>query len=339
MATIKLGNSKSCSKSVDYAQKKAVVMGGVNCNPLNAKLEMKQVRVTYGKDDKVQAHTIIQSFKPNEISSELANHIGCQLAEKIAQGYQAVVYTHTDTEHIHNHIIINSVSLETGKKYHSDRGQIDMIRKASDDFCIENDLSIPIKPSNLRFTMAEKEILVSGKTSWKDELREAIDIEKQLSKNYESFKKELLKNYGIVIDDTRKHITFRHPDNDRVVRGKTLGADYEKAGIINGIIRQNKRTGQGIGERVGEVCGKSGTGQTKLGESSSKTSIGRVERELRKITDGVEQLTTDGRRKQEERGQQVSEQSRKDESISRKLKNTERYDDRTGREYSDGFER
>jgi len=330
MATIKLGNSKSCSKSVDYAQKKAVMMGGVNCNPVNAKLEMKQVRVTYGKDDKVQAHTIIQSFKPDEVSAELANHIGCQLAEKIAQGYQVAVYTHTDTDHIHNHIIINSVSLETGKKYHSDKGQIDKIRKASDDFCTANNLSIPIEPSNLRFTMAEKEILASGKTSWKDELREVIDTEKQLSKNYESFKKELLQKYEIVIDDTRKHITFKHPDNDRVVRGKTLGADYEKEGIINGIIRQNKRTGQGIEERTGEVCGKSGTGQIKLRESSSKASIGRVERELRKITDRVEQLTTDGRRKQEEREQRVSEQSRKDESISRKLKNTERDDDRTG---------
>jgi len=62
---------------------------------------------------------IIQSFKLGEVTPAQCNQLGMELAEKIAPHHQVAVYTHTDTDHIHNHIVINSVDLETGKKFNN----------------------------------------------------------------------------------------------------------------------------------------------------------------------------------------------------------------------------
>jgi type IV secretory pathway VirD2 relaxase len=83
-------------------------------------------RNLWGKNDDVQAHHVIQSFKPGETTSLQANKIGQKLAEKLAPDHEAVVYTHNDKHHIHNHIIINSVNIENGKKLHfNDRKSIE----------------------------------------------------------------------------------------------------------------------------------------------------------------------------------------------------------------------
>ena len=65
-----------------------------------------------------------------------------ELAEEIAPGHEAVVCTHTDREHIHNHIVINSVSFEDGHKYHSDRRHLYNIREKSDELCQEKGLGV-----------------------------------------------------------------------------------------------------------------------------------------------------------------------------------------------------
>ena len=58
-----------------------------------AKSAFKQTRSLYGKEDGVQAHTVIQSFKPNEVTPEQCNQLGLELAEKIAPNHQVAVYT------------------------------------------------------------------------------------------------------------------------------------------------------------------------------------------------------------------------------------------------------
>src|SRR5699024_11387006 len=67
--------------------------------------------------DGIQAHHVIQSFKPDEVTPEKANQVGLELAKKLAPNHEVAVYTHDDTNHVHNHIVINSVNFETGKKY------------------------------------------------------------------------------------------------------------------------------------------------------------------------------------------------------------------------------
>lgn len=124
MATIQRSTTKVANKLLSYAEKRAEVLEGVNCPAEYAKAQMKATRELWGKNDGVQAHHVIQSFKPNELQPKQANEIGQQLAERFAKGHEAVVYTHTDKDHIHNHIVVNAVNVEDGKKYNASKEEL-----------------------------------------------------------------------------------------------------------------------------------------------------------------------------------------------------------------------
>ncbi|RIM64660.1 protein rlx, partial [Staphylococcus arlettae] len=70
MATTKLGNTKSASRAINYAEKRAEEKSGLNCDVDYAKSAFKQTRALYGKESGIQAHTVIQSVKPNEVTPE-----------------------------------------------------------------------------------------------------------------------------------------------------------------------------------------------------------------------------------------------------------------------------
>jgi hypothetical protein len=203
---------------------------------------MKATRELWGKTEGIQAHHIIQSFKPGEVTPEMANEIGRDLAKEVAKGHEAVVYTHTDKDHIHNHIVINSVNYENGSKYHASKESLYQIREANDRLCKERGLSVvQEKDSPIRYTLAEKGLLDKGEISWKEEIRKVIDHEKTQAKTYDEFKQNLQENYGIEVKERGKNITFTHPENGRKVRGSKLGNDYEKETIQNGFERQIER--------------------------------------------------------------------------------------------------
>lgn len=243
MATIKLGSTKNCSKLINYAEKRAEVKNGLNCPAEYAKAQMKATRELWGKTDGIQAHHVIQSFKPNETNEDQANEIGQKLAEKIAPGHEVTVYTHTDTDHIHNHIVINSVNYEDGSKYQlHGKDAIENVRKASDDLCLKHNLSV-VKEHNseIRYTLAEKQLLEKGKSSWKDEIRESINHSKENSTDFDSFKKHLKAEYGVETKLRGKTLSFKHPSQERYVRANKLGADYEMEGLQDGFEREIRR--------------------------------------------------------------------------------------------------
>lgn len=93
----------------------------MNCDIDYAKSSFKATREMYGKTDGNEGHVVIQSFKPNEVTPEQCNQLGLELAEKIAPNHQVAVYTNNDTDHVHNHIVINSIDLETGKKFNNNK--------------------------------------------------------------------------------------------------------------------------------------------------------------------------------------------------------------------------
>ncbi len=119
MATTKLSATKSTSRAINYAEKRAEEKSGLNCDIDYAKSSFKATRELYGKTGGNEGHVIIQSFKPGEVTPEQCNQLGLALAEKFAPNHQVAVYTHNDTDHVHNHIVINSIDLETGKKFGS----------------------------------------------------------------------------------------------------------------------------------------------------------------------------------------------------------------------------
>lgn len=229
MATVQLGNTKVANRLISYCKERAVEKEGVNTSPEVAKAQMKATREMWGKNDGIQAHHMIQSFKPGEITPDQANEIGQELAEKVAPGHEVMVYTHDDKDHIHNHIVINSVNPEDGKKYQSSKGNLYKVREESDRLCKERGLSVAKDyKAEVRYTQAEKGLIDRDKFSWKDDIREKIDLEKQVSKTYEELKANLKEKHDIDVKERGKNITFTHPENNRKVRGSKLGNDYEK---------------------------------------------------------------------------------------------------------------
>jgi len=102
MAHIKIKSSSCANSSIDYADSRAVERSGVNCDPEHAKIQFEVTRKLYEKNDGRQAYTVIHSFTPGEVTPEQANRLGRELAEKIAPGHEAAIYTHADKDHVHN---------------------------------------------------------------------------------------------------------------------------------------------------------------------------------------------------------------------------------------------
>src|SRR5699024_3097543 len=161
------------------------------------------------------------------------------------------VYTHDDTNHVHNHIVINSVNFETGKKYQAHgKEAIERARSLSDEVCKSHDLSV-VKEHNasVRHTLAEQHLLEKNKISWKDrreknqisykdEHEVAIEFAGENTTNFESLKKHLNDVYGVETKIRGKTLSFKHPERERLIRASELGADYEREGLEHGFARQ-----------------------------------------------------------------------------------------------------
>ena len=114
-----------------------------NCTKESACHNMLSAKLRWNKMDKVQLYHIIQSFRPGEISPELALEIAQKFVQEHLPGYQAVIGVHVDKKHIHAHIVFNSVNQMTGEKYHSNaQSYYQQIRAISDRLCREHGLSV-----------------------------------------------------------------------------------------------------------------------------------------------------------------------------------------------------
>lgn len=122
-----------------------------NCDPGQAARQMMDTKETCGKTGGVQYYHVIQSFKPGEVTPELALKIVKEFAEEQLPGFETVIAVHVDKSHIHAHLIFNSVNADTGKKYHSNsRSYYAKLRAASDRLCQKYGLSVITESENAK---------------------------------------------------------------------------------------------------------------------------------------------------------------------------------------------
>ncbi len=123
----------------------------LNCDPGQAARQMMDTKEAYGKTGGVQYYHVIQSFKPGEVTPELALKIAEEFAEEQLPGFETVIAVHVDKSHIHAHLIFNSVNADTGKKYHSNsRSYYEQLRAASDRLCQKYGLSVITESENAK---------------------------------------------------------------------------------------------------------------------------------------------------------------------------------------------
>ncbi|MBC9708634.1 MAG: relaxase/mobilization nuclease domain-containing protein [Enterococcus sp.] len=244
MATVKVSSSKTCANAINYAKNKAVIMNGLNVDPKYAIGQMEHVRHVYDKTDGVQAHLFIQSFAPGEVTPQQANDIGIELAQAISEDkhYQVAVYTHNDTKHIHNHLVLNAVDFETGLKYQQSF-DVKRVRELSDHICEQHDLSVIYYEQADRKPISEIKAKEKGHFIWKDELRERITLvlNDPYSVDLESLKKRAT-DYDLDIRFRGKGVSYAFVDSNgkkRVSRGAKLGDNYN-IDEIHSSLRYNK---------------------------------------------------------------------------------------------------
>ncbi len=191
----------------------------------------------------VIAYQVRQAFKPNEVTPELANKIGYKLAEKITKGKHAyIVATHVDREHIHNHIIWNSTTLDCTKKFRNFWNSSKAIRKISDLLCLENGLSIIENPSEKSKHYGEwlGDKVVKRPLTLSDKIRESInEVLSEKPKDFEEFLLKMeTKGYEI---KRGKHIAFKSNFQKKFIRLRSLGDDYSEAKIKEAINGKNTK--------------------------------------------------------------------------------------------------
>lgn len=212
-------------------------VSGINCTPENACKKMNRTKKQFDKSGGIVAFHSYQSFKPGETTPETAHEIGVKLASELwGDRYEMVISTHLDKAHLHNHIIINSVSFADGKRFHSDSKCYHDMRRASDRLCAEYELSVIRDPKHGKSKHygewnAERE----GKPTWRKLIKSDVDeaIEKAMTDRqfYQN-----LKNIGYEIK-TGEDISVRPPGKERFVRlARNFGDDYIYEAITRRIL-------------------------------------------------------------------------------------------------------
>jgi len=247
MAVIKIIPSKGRIKNIiNYVLNKektdSRIISGKNCSRQNVTSEMNTTKELYGKTDGISYHHIIQSFKPGETDPEKAHRIGKELAEKEFKDHEVLIVTHIDKGHIHNHLVVNSVSFKDGRKLVSNRGTLREIKRESNRICKRENLSIIREPySHRSYSMAEYKLAEKGMPIWKEQLRMAIDEAKEHSGNMVEMKEYLKKNFNIDMKIQNKNLSFLHPEKKKYCRSKKLGHAYTKEEIIRFFEKGPKR--------------------------------------------------------------------------------------------------
>ena len=225
-------------KTIADNNEKTMFVTGVNCKRETALEEMLQVQNRFDKTTGNIAYHAYQSFKTGEVTPELAHKIGAELAEKMWSEYQVVVATHFNTGTYHNHFVINSVNMFTGKKFDCNKGAYYRFRGLSDELCEKYGLTVIKNPKGKTprsIFFAEKR----REPTKYNVMRQAIDEAMQMCINYGQFKKIMYKKGYIINDDRyRKYPTIRSINDKKAVRMYQLGESYLPINIENKI-REN----------------------------------------------------------------------------------------------------
>ena len=221
------------------------------CSRENAHKEFELTKKQFNSKTKTLAHHLIQSFVPEEVGFEDAHQVGIELCEKILAGkYEYVLATHIDKDHIHNHIIFNSIDVDEGKIYHSYYGFYMNIRNQSDKLCKEHNLSVIDQETEKEINEIKRRKFVNwydwneDKKGKRYKSRLQFDMDRVIQKaiNWEHFLK-IMGQYGYEIK-FGKHIAFKQKNQQRFTRAKIIETNYTEEKIQERIRNKDKEIGE-----------------------------------------------------------------------------------------------
>ena len=300
----------------------------------------------WNKDSgRMYAHNIISWHKDEKITLKQAFEFGKEFAEKWFDGFQTLVAVHKDKEHIHCHLVTNSVSYEDGRKLHSTKNDLKQMKQFTNQMCRERGLSVTEKGKHFDGSQMEKgEIIAWSKEKYNLFLQQAKDsfvvecamavlkaLENCISK--EKFI-EKMNQFGWNVNwtDKRKHITFQNQEGKKVRDSnlsKTFHLDISKEGLENEFNGNRQKSGnkadrnseeaeelrdyyRELESAIAEARGING--QDQGGEGYSQTKF----RESERVNDNTETKDTDSGRRETDTIIRQAEAERRSAEIYRR---------------------
>ena len=210
----------------NYKNEKVCYVSSLNCSEYNPYEDMKFTKEQYGKTDGILAFHGYQSFKENEVTADIAHEIGVKFAEEMFGDYEVVVSTHQNTNHIHNHFILNSVSFKTGKKYNNNRTNLTKLRQISDSLCAEYGLSVLDEDIGYKSTYNHKVLDNDYYKTLKEDLDNVISYSVTLKQLFER-----MRSLGYKVYSRNGVITIYRDGEDKVRIENVFGEEYSKERI------------------------------------------------------------------------------------------------------------
>lgn len=261
--------------------------------------QFEQTAKRFGKGDKFDErkyyHFKLSCARRDNVTAQQAHRYAEEVAEKLFESCECVIATHTDTQTVHSHIIVNAVHPITGKKLQfSQKDYVAMKdevnRMGKEHGFTETDFRKRSKNSR---TAIERKIMIKGGTSWKEELREVIVEAVKNSTTPDKFKEYLDKCYGVKITRDGKDYSYLHPEKQKPIRGAKLGTNYTKSEVIRKIGEQNNRVKSSTHNRgrSGFIGQPAGAGIVRRGKTAHgactrrivNESLSGIEREMQRL--------------------------------------------------------
>jgi len=205
---------------------------------------------------RMYAHNIISFHKDEAITPEQALEIGQEFVDKFFPNHQSVIGVHQDKDHLHIHIVTNSVSFIDGIKLHQTKRDLDRQKEFTNNLCLERGLSLTEKGKHFDGTAIEEGQVTAwskdkynlfqhdDKKSFVADCAIAVMEAKEDCCSKEDFIERMQeRGWTVTWNDNKKHITFQNENGDKVRDSnlsKTFSLDISKEALLNEFERQNE---------------------------------------------------------------------------------------------------
>ena len=214
--------------NASYKTEEQLYVSTLNCSKDNIYMDMMMTKRRYCKTDGILGFHAIQSFNENEVTPELAHKIGVELANELwGDRFEVSISTHLNTNHIHNHFCINSISFKDGKRYYDNHYTYALMRETSDRICEEYNLNVleekKCSKSNLNYSNFYKNEI---KNKFYKSIKDDIDFAIIQAYSFQDFVGILKRMEYEVINRSGK-LSIRRKHKKRNIRiERIFGNDY-----------------------------------------------------------------------------------------------------------------
>ena len=231
----------------DLKTEERVYVSGIRCDPEFAARQFQKTKQHYKKTGGILAFHGYQSFKPGEVDADTAHRIGVELAKELwGDRFEVVVATHLNTDHYHNHFVINSVSIVDGYRYYDNKETYRRMREVSDRLCKAHQLSVIKNPGGKGKSYAEWSAEKNGKPTYRGMVKADIDRAILASTTMRDFYR-VMEQMGYTFKLRKKngqplaHPVAVPPGGGNGVRMDGLGEEYTLDGITQRILRNMRK--------------------------------------------------------------------------------------------------